>query len=76
MELIQLMAAPFAASVVLVLIHAYLGRHVLGRGVIFVDLAMAQFAALGSASALIFGFELESSMAYALGLLCSLMRIW
>ncbi len=71
-ELVQLMAAPFAASVVLVLIHAYLGGHVLGRGVIFVDLAMAQFAALGAAAGLIFGFELESGPAYLLGLVSSM----
>jgi len=72
MELIALMAAPFAASVVLVLIHAYLGGHVLRRGVIFVDLAMAQFAAMGAAMGLLFGFELESVPAYFLGLASAL----
>lgn len=68
MELLQIMAAPFAFSILLVLIHAYLGGHVLERGVIFVDLAMAQFAALGATAGLIFGFELESGPAYLLGL--------
>ncbi len=72
MDLLLIMAAPFAASVVLVLIHAYLGGHVLERGVIFVDLAMAQFAALGATAGLLFGFELESGFSYLLGLTASL----
>jgi zinc/manganese transport system permease protein len=72
MELISMMAAPFAASVVLVLIHSYLGGHVLKRGVIFVDLAMAQFAAMGAAFGLLFGFELESVPAYFFGLASAL----
>lgn len=72
MDLLLIMAAPFAASVVLVLIHAYLGGHVLDRGVIFVDLAMAQFAALGATAGLLFGFELESGVSYLLGLAASL----
>jgi zinc/manganese transport system permease protein len=68
MQLLHLMGAPFAASVVLVLIHAYLGGHVLRRGVIFVDLAMAQFAAMGGAAALLFGFEHGTAAGYAMGL--------
>lgn len=35
-------------SLILVGIHCYLGIHVLARGVIFVDLALAQIAVLGS----------------------------
>ena len=46
-QMIELMAAPFAACVVLVGIHAYLGTHVIQRKIIFVDLALAQIAALG-----------------------------
>ncbi len=72
MELIRMMAPPFAASVVLVLIHSYLGGHVLKRGVIFVDLAMAQFAAMGAALGLLFSFELESMPSYFLGLASAL----
>lgn len=68
MELVRLMAAPFAASVVLVMIHAYLGSHVLRRGVIFVDLAMAQFAAMGSALGLLVGVAHETAAGYVLGL--------
>ena len=58
------MAAPFAACLILTGIHCYLGLHVVSRGVIFVDLALAQVAALGAAIALLFGFELRSPQAY------------
>ncbi len=52
MEALEFMAAPFAACLVLAAMHAYLGLHVLLREVIFVDLALAQIAALGSVVAL------------------------
>ena len=41
------------ASLVLAGIHAYLGFHIVRRGVIFVDLALAQMAALGVAIAVV-----------------------
>jgi zinc/manganese transport system permease protein len=47
------LAAPFAASLILTGIHAYLGVHVVERGVIFVDLSLAQIAALGAAIAIL-----------------------
>ena len=47
-EMLSFMAAPFAACLVLVGIHAYFGIHVIERRVLFVDLAVAQFAALGA----------------------------
>lgn len=65
---LDLLAAPFAACLVLAGIHCYLGLHVVARGVIFVDLALAQIAALGSAVALLAGFELRSNAAYLCGL--------
>ena len=45
--MLQFLAAPFVASLILTGIHAYLGVHVVERGVIFVDLSLAQIAALG-----------------------------
>src|SRR5438477_10125353 len=51
--ILAFLAAPFAASLILTGIHAYLGVHVVERGVIFVDLSLAQIAALGSAVALL-----------------------
>jgi zinc/manganese transport system permease protein len=51
--MIAFLAAPFAASLILTGIHAYLGVHVVERGVIFVDLSLAQIAALGATIALL-----------------------
>src|SRR5499427_7362454 len=51
--MIAFLAAPFVASLILTGIHAYLGVHVVERGVIFVDLSLAQIAALGATIALL-----------------------
>ncbi|MSR78039.1 MAG: metal ABC transporter permease [Candidatus Omnitrophica bacterium] len=64
MEFIQIMYKPLLACLILTGIHAYLGIHVIERQVIFVDLALAQIAALGAAVALIFHFEPESPASY------------
>lgn len=53
---LSFLAAPFAASLILTGIHAYLGVHVVERGVIFVDLSLAQIAALGATIALLLPF--------------------
>ena len=55
--MIDLLLAPIAAALVILSIHAYLGLHVLARGVIFVDLAFAQIAALGATAGLLVGLE-------------------
>jgi len=55
-EILQFLAAPFAASLILTGIHAYLGVHVVERGVIFVDLALAQIAAFGATIAILLPF--------------------
>lgn len=54
---LDLILAPMAAALVILAIHAYLGLHVLRRGVIFVDLAFAQIAALGVTAGLLVGLE-------------------
>ncbi len=53
MDVLQFLLPPFVASLVLTGIHAYLGVHVVERGVIFVDLSLAQIAALGATIALL-----------------------
>jgi len=58
------LAAPFVASLILTGIHAYLGLHVVERGVIFVDLALAQIAALGTTLAALAGLDPHSRAAY------------
>jgi zinc/manganese transport system permease protein len=52
-NMLQFLAAPFVASLILTGIHAYLGVHVVQRGVIFVDLSLAQIAAFGGTIALL-----------------------
>ena len=51
--MLAFLAPPFVASLILTGIHAYLGVHVVERGVIFVDLSLAQIAALGAAMAIL-----------------------
>ncbi len=53
---------------VLVGIHVYFGLHVIRRGIIFVDLSLAQVAALGTTLAFLFGFELDGTVAYLFSL--------
>jgi zinc/manganese transport system permease protein len=55
MDALNLLIYPFLGCVALILIHAYFGIHVLERGIIFVDLSLAQFVALGSAVGLLLG---------------------
>jgi len=57
MTVLQFLAAPFVASLILTGIHAYLGVHVVERGVIFVDLSLAQIAALGATVSLLMPFS-------------------
>ena len=57
MSFLAVMALPLLACLLLVLILPVLGRHVLARGVIFVDLALAQIAALGQSVAFLLGAE-------------------
>ena len=68
MEILQFLLWPFMASLILTGIHAYLGVHVVERGVIFVDLALAQIAALGATVAILIGMDPHGSGAYWLSL--------
>ncbi len=68
MEILPFLLAPFVASLILTGIHAYLGVHVIERGVIFVDLALAQIAALGAAVAILVGMNVHGSGAYWISL--------
>jgi len=57
MDTLIFLIYPFIGCVLLILIHAYFGVHILERGIIFVDLCMAQFIGLGIAVALFMGHE-------------------
>ena len=62
--MLELLLLPFLAGVVLTGIHAWFGLHVVARGIIFVDLSLAQVAALGIAIAILAGHTVDSAAAY------------
>jgi zinc/manganese transport system permease protein len=68
MEIFAFLIAPFVASLILTGIHAYLGVHVVERGVIFVDLALAQIAALGATVAIVVGMDPHGRSSYWISL--------
>jgi len=78
--MLELKLPALVASLILVAIHAYLGIHIIARGVIFVDLALAQTAAMGwAAASLGLGSTLggwlgisEGAAGYAVGLAATL----
>lgn len=69
--MLELLIVPFLACLILTLMHAYLGLHVLERNVIFVDLALAQMAALGGVLAAMFGIN-NALITYLIALFCAL----
>src|SRR5689334_3773818 len=68
MEIVMFLLAPFVASLILTGIHAYLGVHVVERGVIFVDLSLAQIAAFGTTVAVLAGFDPHGAGSYWMSL--------
>ncbi len=68
LDFLLLMWKPFLACLILTGIHAYLGIHVIERKIIFVDLSLAQIAALGATVAILFGFDLHGIAVYGFSL--------
>jgi zinc/manganese transport system permease protein len=69
--ILQFLAPAIVASLIIAGIHAYLGLHVVERGVIFVDLSLAQIASLGATLALLvpaFGGDPHSPSVYWMSL--------
>lgn len=64
MDVLAFLVVPFLAGLILTGIHAYLGLHVVERGVIFVDLSLAQIAALGTTIAYLAGNDLHEPSTY------------
>ncbi len=71
-DVLHFLAAPLAACLVLVGILGYFGIHVLLRKVIFVDLALAQIAAMGAVVAFYFGHEPGSKASFIYSLAAAL----
>lgn len=65
---LEMMILPVVMAIVLVAMHSHLGFHVVKRGVIFVDIALAQIAAFGVAISLLLGGEPGSGSTYAIAL--------
>ncbi len=61
---LQVLFLPFLACLIVTGIHVYLGIHVISRKVIFVDIALAQIAAVGATVAFLLGYETNSDAAY------------
>jgi zinc/manganese transport system permease protein len=68
MTALELLWIPFLLALVLTGIHGYLGLHVLARKIVFVDLALAQIAALGATVAFMLGYAPQTTAAYGYSL--------
>ncbi|MDX1631937.1 MAG: iron chelate uptake ABC transporter family permease subunit [Thermoanaerobaculia bacterium] len=73
LDVATFLAAPFVSCLILVAILGYLGLHVLLREVIFVDLALAQIAALGTLVAFLMHHEPGSPAAFGFSLVATLL---
>ena len=65
METLSFLLLPFIGCLLLILLHTYFGLHVLERGIIFVDLSLAQFISIGIALSFFTGNEAHA-LSYAL----------
>lgn len=72
-DLFAILWAPLLMCLVLTGIHAYLGVHVLAREVVFVDIAMAQIAALGATAAFLLGHDVDAWESYAWSLAATML---
>ncbi len=68
-EFFTFMGAPAAGCIILSIIFTYFGCHVLKREIVFVDLSMAQLAALGATVAFIMEIELDTPESLAISIL-------
>ncbi|HEX9645973.1 MAG TPA: metal ABC transporter permease [Alphaproteobacteria bacterium] len=65
--------APFVLILLIAVTHVYFGLHVLARGIIFVDLALAQIAAVGASLAFLLGYDGHGAWAQAAALAAALL---
>ncbi len=68
MTVFEVLLPAFVAGLILTGMLAYLGVHVVERGVIFVDLSLAQIAALGTTIGVLFGYDMHSRAGYLFAL--------
>lgn len=72
----SILAPAFAAGVLVLATHIPLGREVLRRGIIFIDLAIAQIAGLGVIAAHGFGWEVHGWATQLIALSSALAGAW
>lgn len=73
-DVITFLLPPFCACVLMISIFGYLGIHVLKREIIFIDIALAQIAAVGATLAFIlFGVEEHSPLAFLFAFLFTIL---
>ena len=73
---ITILAPAFLAGIIVLLTHIPLGREVLKRGIIFIDLAIAQIAGLGVIVAFQFGWDMHGAEAQFAAVLSALTGAW
>jgi zinc/manganese transport system permease protein len=71
-EILTFMAPAICMCIILVGICGYVGIHVVMREVIFIDIALAQIAALGASLGIFLGFELDDPWTFVISLLVTL----
>ena len=74
-ETLLFLAAPVTASIILAGMLGYFGSHILARRIIFIDIAVAQIAALGTMIGLLLGFAEEAIQVQMLSYLFTLIII-
>jgi zinc/manganese transport system permease protein len=74
-ETLFFLSTPIVASILLAIMLGYFGTHILTRGIIFIDIAIAQIAALGTMIGLLLGFAEESLEVQLLSYLGTLLII-
>lgn len=73
MEIVYVLLPALALAALMIATHTYLGLHVLGRGIVFVDLALAQVAALGATLAFVLGEDPHGMSAQVYAFLAALL---
>jgi len=68
LDILIFMAPAICLCIILVGICGYVGVHVIMREVIFIDIALAQIAALGVSFGLFFGLEMDSHYTYIISM--------
>ena len=64
LENLQFLSVPIVACVLMAGILSYFGNHILTRGIIFIDVALAQIAALGTMIGIFIGAAEESMLGH------------